>query len=330
MLGEVAYEEPELRIDSWLDLSGITFELAATLESLAPFGTGNEKPILATRDLTMHSAKMIGRNKEHMKLYLSDKTGNGQTVFWWNGAGETLPEGRFDLAYTVRTSDWRGKRQVQIVLVNFRIIEAPAVEITSQKQEILDYRNSKDPFILLKYLQNQPSTLIWAEAEAKKETGGKDRYHLDHVDNLVIWTIPPSPGELQIALETVKPRVVTLVGADPSPEASNVFLEHLTGLLKYAITHRTGKVTYSELAAATAQRRITVEQGVSWLVAGGKITLVHQEEDILWIASSDTIKDQGSQARLKLKVQALLTETAAYRTYFQKADPKSLLYPSSE
>ncbi len=138
-----------------------------------------------------------------------------QTVLWWNGAGETLPEGKFDLAYTLRASDWRGSRQVQMEFVDFLIVETPAVEIQSQKHEIVDYRNVLDPLSLLPKLKNQPSTLVWAEAEAKKGVGGKDRNELEHADNLVIWTIPPSPEELQVALETVKPRIVTLVGADP-------------------------------------------------------------------------------------------------------------------
>ncbi|HEY5270034.1 MAG TPA: hypothetical protein VII97_06830, partial [Anaerolineales bacterium] len=325
MLGAAVQEEPEIRIEAWLDLPEITLDLAAVLESLAPFGPGNEKPTLATHGLRMQSAKTIGRNKEHLKLAVADETGNLHTILWWNGAGETLPEGKFDLAYTVRASDWRGSRQVQMEFVDFRVIEALPVELKSQKQEIVDYRNVKDPLTLLSTFHNQPSTLVWAEAEAKKEVGGKDRNELEHADNLVIWTIPPSPGELQVALETVRPHIVTLVGAHPFLEVTDTFMEHLTGLLKYAATHRAGKVTYVELAAATAQRRITVEKGLNWLVSSGKITLVHQENDKLWVATGKTINDLGGATRLWVEVQALLAETAAYRAYFKRADKDTLL-----
>jgi single-stranded-DNA-specific exonuclease len=325
MHGEAAHEEPELRVDAWLDLPAITLDLATALESLAPFGPGNEKLTLATRRLTMQSAMTIGRNKEHLKLAVADETGNSQAVLWWNGAGETLPEGKFDLAYTVRASDWRGCRQVQMEFVDFRVIETQPVEIKSQRREIVDYRNVKDPLKLLPNFHNQPSTLIWAEAEAKKEVGGKDRNELERADNLVIWTIPPSPEELQVALETVKPHIVTLVGAHPFLEITDAFMARLTGLLKYAITYRAGKVTYAELAAATAQRRITVEQGLSWLVSRGNIALVKEEDDQLWVAPGKTINDLGSAARLWVEVQALLAETAAYRAHFKRADKDMLL-----
>jgi single-stranded-DNA-specific exonuclease len=325
MLGKPVHEEPELSIDAWFDLPEITLDLAAALESLAPFGPGNEKLTLATRGLTMQSATTIGRNKEHLKLVVTDESGNPQTVLWWNGAEETLPEGRFDLAYIVRASDWRGSRQVQMEFVDFRVIEAPPVEIKSQKQEIVDYRNVTDPLMLLPNFQNQPSTLIWAEADAKKEVGGKDRNELELADNLVIWTIPPSPEELQVALKTIKPRIVTLIGAHPFLEVTDSFMARLTGLLKYAITHRTGNVTYAELAAATAQRRITVEQGMNWLVSRGKISLVHQENDQLCVAPGKTINDLGGAARLWVEVQALLAEAAAYRAHFKRADKDTLL-----
>ena len=325
MLGKAVREEPELGIDSWLALSDITPDLAIALESLAPFGPGNEKIILATNNLAIKTVTPIGRNKEHLKLTITDETGNMASVLWWNGAGETPPEGKFDLAYTIRATDWRGTSQVQMEFVDFRVIETPLVEIRSQIKEIIDFRKVIDPLTLLPTFQDQPSTLVWTEAEAKKEVGGKDRNELEQAENLVIWTIPPSPEELQVALETVQPKIVTLVGAHPPLESIDTFLARLTGLLKYAITHRTGKVTFTELAAATAQRRITVEHGLNWLITRGTINLVHQEGNQLWVTSGKTFNDPGKATSLWGEVQALLSETAAYREHFKHAKKDMLL-----
>ena len=325
MLGETEREEPGLRIDAWLDLPGITLDLAAAFESLAPFGPGNEKLILATRGLMRQSTTSIGQNKEHLKLTVADEVGNLQTVLWWNGAGETQPEGKFDLAYNIRASDWLGNRRVQMEFVDFRVIDTPSVEIKNQKLAIVDYRSIEDPHTLLLNFHAQPSTLVWAEAGVKKDVGGKDRNELEPADNLVIWTIPPSPEELRVALETVKPHIVTLIGAHPSLEATEAFISRLTGLLKYAITHRAGKVNYSLLAAATSQRRITVEQGLKWLVSHGDIAVVRQEDDQLWVAPGKTSKDLGDAGRLWVEVKAMLAETAAYRAHFKHADKDTLL-----
>jgi single-stranded-DNA-specific exonuclease len=325
LLGKSILDEPEIKIDAWLDLSEITLELASALESLAPFGPGNEKLTLATHSLMMQSFTTIGRNKEHLKLMVTDETGTPQSVLWWGGAGETLPDGKFDLAYTVRGSDWRGSRQVQIEVTDFRVIEEPVIEIKDQKPEIIDLRDVMEPSKLVPGFVSKPSTLIWAESDAKKEVGGKDRNELEPGTNLVVWTIPPSPKELEDALELVKPKILTLVCAHPFLEITDTFMARLTGLLKFAITHLDGEVTYTDLAAGTAQRQVTVEIGLNWLVSSGKISLLHQDNDHLRVAPGKTINDLGGAARLRMEVQALLAETAAYRAHFKRADKDTLL-----
>ncbi len=324
MISEAGVKEAELTIDAWLNLPEVNPELAEALECLAPFGPGNGKLILATHDLVMQSSTSIGRNKEHLKLTVGDEAGKTQTVLWWNGAGETLPEGKFDLAYTVRGTDWRGSRQVQMEFVDFRMVEAAPVDVKSRKAEIIDFRNIKDPVTLLPDFKRDPATMIWAEAEAKKEVGGRDRNELTTGDNLVIWTIPPSPEELEDALDIVRPKIISLVCAHPFLEITDAFMARLMGLLKFTITHREGKTTYAELAVGTAQRRITVEQGLNWLVSSGKISLVRQEKDELWVAPGKTINDLGGAARLRMEVQALLAESAAYRAHFKRADKEML------
>jgi single-stranded-DNA-specific exonuclease len=325
ILGASAHQEPELQVDAWLRLPEISLDLAAALETLAPYGPGNEKLTLATRGLILKSIATIGRNQEHLKLTVSDEAGNTQPVLWWNGTREALPEGQFDLAYTVRASDWRGSRQVQMEFMDFRVIETASIDVKKQKREVIDCRHVEDPLMLLPSLQRQPSTLIWAEAEAKKDIGGKDRNELEPAETLVIWTIPPSPEDLRSALEIVNPQTVYLIAAHPPVEVTEYFLAHLTGILKFAINHHDGKVTYAELAAATAQKLATVETGFNWLVTCGKITLKHQEMGLLWVAPGMTINDLGGAARLRMEVQALLAETAAYRAHFKRANKDTLL-----
>jgi single-stranded-DNA-specific exonuclease len=318
--------EPGLRIDAWLNLTVLTPDLAITLEQLAPFGPGNEKLTLATHNLVLQSMRTIGRNKEHLSLNVADADGNSQKVLWWNGADEKLPEGKFDLAFNIRFSDWQGDRQVQMEFVDFRIIGTPDELIKWHEQVVVDCRDVKDPFTLLPNFHQSGSTIIWAEADTKAKVGGRDRNELIPAKNLVVWTIPPSSEEMQAALEVVQPRQLTLVCAHPAPENTNQFLKQLAGLLKHAISQHGGKVTLTELASATAQRRITVEKGVDWLVSRGDIELVNLEEDRLQISTgSITARRPDKEKELLYQIHALLTETTAYRKYFQQVDKDRLL-----
>ena len=58
----------ELAIDAYLPLSGLSLDLVADLERLAPFGPGNPPLALASRAVKLASHRKVGRNKEHLLL----------------------------------------------------------------------------------------------------------------------------------------------------------------------------------------------------------------------------------------------------------------------
>ncbi len=319
-----------IKIDGWITLSEAGMGLAAVLESLAPYGPGNEELILATSGLKIESKTSIGRNQEHLKLNVSDAAGNSRTVLWWNGAEEkdTLPEGRIDLAYSLRASDWRGTPQVQMEYVDFRIPAGQPVEVITSKLEVIDYRNAGEPYQILSTLREGSSIEIWAEGEEKKRVGGLDRYELTPADSLAIWTTPPSPHELRLAMEIVRPCKVFLFAVGDPVEQPDTFLARLAGLLKYAINHREGRLTWSQLETATTQRSISVRRGLAWLVSQGAIDIQSEEGDNLAVTAGIISKVQPDSSNLKAEIQALLAETSAYRTHFKQAGKDILFFQS--
>ncbi len=323
LIGE-AKAEPDLEIEAWLGLSELSEDLAAALESLAPFGPGNPRPVFASRNLSIERAATLGRNREHRKLTLSDEQGVSREVLWWDGGSEELPSGRFDLAYTVRAVNWRGSSQVQMEFVSLRITEGERAEVSSRKLAVMDYRSEKDPYSVLEKLKGEPSTVVWAEGEEKERVGGADRYALSRARHLVIWSIPPSAEELRAAIETVQPQSVSLIAAHPPLEITENFIARLSGLLKFVINQRAGETSYKELAAATGHRIATVKCGLTWLVVQGKITLARDSNEQLTLRAGTKGQEIAGSQRLWIEVQSLLAETAAYRAHFRRADKDAL------
>jgi single-stranded-DNA-specific exonuclease len=323
--------ERNLEIDGWLSLPEAGMELAAALERLAPYGPGNEKLTLATSGLKIQSKTSIGRNQEHLKLNVSDEAGNSRSVLWWNGAGEkdTLPEGRLDLAYSLRASDWRGTPQVQMEFVDFRKTAGQPVEVKNSQYEVIDYRNAQEPSQILSTLREQSTMLVWAEGQEKKRVGGCDRYELAPADALAIWSIPPSPLELQLAMEIVQPRKVYLFSVSDPVEQPDALLEKLAGLLKYAINHRGGRITWSALETVTIQRSVTIRRGLAWLVSQGMISIQSEEGDNLTVMAGTIPEDRPDSTSLKTEIQALLDETSAYRQHFKHAGKDTLFFSPS-
>ena len=88
-----------------------------------------------------------------------------------------------------------------------------------------------------------------------------NRFELYQADEFAIYTTPPSHAELKSILEIVKPKVIYVLGVSPKAESTDEFLTRLTGMTKYAINNKDGKVSVKELAVATAQRESVCPPG---------------------------------------------------------------------
>jgi single-stranded-DNA-specific exonuclease len=320
-LGKIVREEPTLQIDAWLELNEINLELAKSLEILAPFGAGNPALTLASRGMIIKSISTIGKTKEHLRLHIEDEKGVTQSVLWWGGAGEEVLEAgsKLDIAYSLRSSTFRGQKQVTLQFKDFRVVydaERP-VEIKKEKLAILDYRLNTG-----RLESFNKETLIWAEGQQKEK--GNSRFDLHQADEFAIYTTPPSPLELRMVLEIVQPKTVYVFAVPPAEEKPKEYLTRLAHLCKYAINQRGGKATLDELTAAMASREIAVQIGLEWLAAGGQLSVSIEEDFIvLWTATKE--KNPYLQAELFTSLKGILAETSAYRKYLATVDWKIIL-----
>jgi single-stranded-DNA-specific exonuclease len=325
-LGVGIQQERILQIDGYLSLSELSLELVEDLERLAPFGAGNPPLVLATRNLILSGYAVVGRSAEHLQLTIEDELGYSQRSIWWQGAGLTIPETSFDLAYTVRASTYRGQKGVQIEWLDYRLTK-PLSNIVSTKKspiEVIDFRKESEPLSKLNQILEKEQPLIWCEATLFKNFQLVDRYSVFPSEILAILTIPPGSNELQDVMTNVKPARVYLFGIDPNMDEPQIFLKRLLGLLKFKIKASEGVVTLSSLATATAQRLTAVNAGIEWLEAHGQIKIVSRDNEKIIVQQSANKNRIDSSSSAKL-LHASLAESAAFRRYYLKADKDRLL-----
>ena len=316
--------EPTLTIDGHLPLADLSLDLVADLERLAPFGAGNPRLVLVSPNHTLVSDTTIGRTREHRRLTVEDQLGARAELLWWQGAGWPLPDGRFDLAYSVRASTWRGQRQVQIEWVDARPVPGAPVVVQAARPAIVDHRRALQPMVLLEQLRSQPNVQVWCEGEARRRLGGQDRSELAPADTLVIWTIPPGRAELQNTLDRSKPEVVVLFADDPGTDQLDAFIQRLAGLAKHALRTADGLVSMQRLAAATAQRTAAVQMGLRWLAGRGHLCIEMEEGDKVQLAAGDGVVSPNLPTATE-QLRATLAESAAFRRFFSQADAEMLL-----
>ena len=176
---------------------------------------------------------------------------------------------------------------------------------------------------MLEQLRHEMDIQLWCEGVARHELGGRDRSDLASGETLVIWTTPAGRAELEDVLQRVQPKTVVLFAVDPGLDRPDAFLARLAGLVKRALSAKDGQISLRMLAAATAQREATVRVGLRWLAARGHVRIAAEEGDEVRIESGDGVLGVETGA-LMAQLQSLLEETAAYRRYFEQAEPQTL------
>lgn len=120
--------EEDFKAKVWIDvpmpISYVTEHLVQELRCLEPFGQGNEKPLFAEKGLHIRSARVIGRNKNVVRMTLEEKGGFAMEAICF-GDGEAFEEERngrqqIDIVYYPEINEYNGKRSLQAVIRRYK------------------------------------------------------------------------------------------------------------------------------------------------------------------------------------------------------------------
>ena len=111
---------PSLRLDAVCALGELNLSIVDSLESLQPLGQSLPLVQVAVLNVELFTEiKWMGSEKQHAKLIVTDGNVNTEVV-WWNAEGQPQPSGRFDLAVQPLVNVWKGRRSVQLKLLDWR------------------------------------------------------------------------------------------------------------------------------------------------------------------------------------------------------------------
>lgn len=114
---------PVLRIDVPMPLSYVTKELVEEFKILEPFGKGNEKPVFAEKNIRICSARVVGKNKNAVKLALKDASGACYPAIYFGDAQEMTEflaeHDVISVAYYPEINRYMGREEVQFVISSY-------------------------------------------------------------------------------------------------------------------------------------------------------------------------------------------------------------------
>lgn len=121
--------EKELTPVEWIDVAMpvdyITEEFISQLNILEPFGKGNEKPSFADKNLMVSRVNIIGKNRNVLKLQLTNERGNTIEALKFNADENMLREVKtgdmLSVIYYPSVNEFNGKKTLQIVINEMRV-----------------------------------------------------------------------------------------------------------------------------------------------------------------------------------------------------------------
>ena len=131
---------PKVSIDMALKLSEINYGLIDEISMLEPYGKGNSKPNFAVKNLIVRGARILGKDKNVLKLNLTDGSMFIDGIYFGNieafeeevknnygemeymklldGNARTI---KMDFVYYPEINEYMGNKKVQMVINNFRV-----------------------------------------------------------------------------------------------------------------------------------------------------------------------------------------------------------------
>jgi len=313
----------ELSIDAELPWKQVDIQLAEELTQLSPFGAGNPTPVFVSRGLQIIEVKTLGQEGRHLKLTIEDGSGSTHDVLRWNAAHKPLPEGTFDLAFTLQINTFQGERKLQLEWVDSRQEVIPTVASgKTPGLQFVDCRSSEAPLQDLKKYSDD-EVVIWAEGMDREEGIGLGRHELHPARTLAIWTIPPGQKTLQDVLKFTSPERVIVFAQGPGWETAEAFLRRLAGASKRALVQADGRIDIHAFAAVCACTPTAIRLGLRWQEQRGFITVVEMGVDEVRIDPGGA--ESSGAGTTAAELQMHLREIQAYRTHFRKAALSNLM-----
>lgn len=118
---------PRVWIDVPMPFEYVSEALIHELSALEPFGQGNEKPLFAQKGLRIRDARVLGKNRNVVKLTLVTESGLAFPGLWF-GDGDAFMQERggknlMDIIYYPEANEYNGSRTLQAVIKNYALHE---------------------------------------------------------------------------------------------------------------------------------------------------------------------------------------------------------------
>jgi len=115
---------PQIWIDVPMPFEYVNEKIVDELKGLEPFGQGNEKPLFAQKSLTIRNVRVLGKNRNVVKMNLVTNTGYPFDGLLFADGDRFLEEqtgqNTIDMIYYPDVNEYNGTRTLQAIIKNYK------------------------------------------------------------------------------------------------------------------------------------------------------------------------------------------------------------------
>lgn len=180
--------QQRFNIDAIVPSEDISLSFQRELEQMAPFGAGNPAPLLLTQRLKIKKALTMGKEGEHIKLFLESKSNKLEAVAFKQGKELENIRGIeiIDIIYSLELNEYGGEKKIQAVLKDYRKASGNFLdEVACSTEDLVQNQSTED---------RSTDSSLNRQMLVELYKGFK---HLIDEDNIFLWN-PQNKNELQM------------------------------------------------------------------------------------------------------------------------------------
>ena len=253
--------KPFLNIDLELQANEVDVDLVNQISQLEPFGSCNPSPVFVLKNLKIKQKKLMGENKDHLRL--TCQVGNFEfTCIRWQEGDISLVNGDIlDIAFHPQINEYNGNTSVQLIIddIHSEYLKEEIIE-SSNKIKFYDHRKKTGIFSQVEDYVKTSAQNVLVFAESRQVTDSLKpfknlsqrvitRENLQSCDSLMFFDYPADRETFDKIIEETSPSSVHFMNYDIKYFDEKEFLKTTNGMLKFACNNNGGKVELCRCAS---------------------------------------------------------------------------------
>ena len=318
--------KPTLEVDLSLEPNEVDGNLISDIERLQPFGAGNPNPVFAMYNLTLRQKKLMGSNRNHLKLVVEDSQNNTYDCIWWSKGDISLMSGdKLDLAFCPQVNTYNGSTTIQLILQDIHADnlddeeEEDFSDESKSSLKIYDHRKKTGIFANVEDYVKTSNLKINVFAEDKnilnklksyKALSEKvfNRQNIQTTDAIMFFDYPASQEIFNEIIKQSSPKFLHFMNYQIKKIDEKELLKTFFGMLKFSANNKNGV--------------FDLERGASFLASTRDVVVelldVFEQGEIIKILKKDVIEYTVEIIETSDVTKAL--HTNLYKSFLKKAN----------